>query len=84
MRRVEVEVVAKFDVNGKITPQTIKWEDGTIYEVDRVLQTKRTVAENVGGIGMRFTCLINGQQSYLFFADPRLDKKYHWFVEAKQ
>ncbi|NLZ45583.1 MAG: hypothetical protein GX896_02720 [Clostridiales bacterium] len=83
MRRVYVEVVAKFDPDGKITPLTITWEDGTVFQVDKVLERKNTVARKVGGIGLRFTCEICGQQSYLFYCDPTLDNTYHWFVEAK-
>ena len=36
-RKVYVEVTARFDVDGKITPLSLTWEDGTVFEIDKVL-----------------------------------------------
>ena len=32
IRKVYVEVTARFDVEGNITPLSVTWEDGTFYE----------------------------------------------------
>ena len=32
VRKVYVEVTARFDVDGNITPLSVTWEDGTVYE----------------------------------------------------
>ncbi len=77
-RKVFVEVTARFDAEGKITPLSILWEDGTAYEIDRVLDIRRAASLKAGGIGIRYTVRINGKQSYLFYEEPR------WFVEAKE
>ena len=78
IRKVYVEVTARFDVEGNITPRPVTWEDGTIYEIDKVLDKRRAASLKAGGIGMRYTCRILNQESLLFYEEPR------WFVEAKR
>ena len=77
IRKVYVEVTAKFDTEGNITPLSVTWEDGTVYTIDKVVDKRRATSLKAGGIGMRYTCRILGQESYLFYEEPR------WFVEAK-
>lgn len=76
-RKVYVDVTVKYDVAGHIWPLSIDWEDGRIYEVDRVLDVCRAASLKVGGQGTRYTCRIRGQQTYLFVDENR------WYVEAK-
>ena len=78
VRKVYVEVTAKFDTEGNITPLSVTWEDGMVYEIDRILDRRRAASLKAGGIGMRYTCRILGQRSYLYYEDPR------WFVEGKR
>ena len=77
-RKVYVEVTAKFDTEGNITPLSVTWEDGTVYEIDRILDKRRAASLKAVGIGMRYTCRILGQRSYLYYEEPR------WFVEGKR
>ena len=53
VRKVYVEVTAKFDTEGNITPLSVTWEDGTVYEIDRILDKRRAASIKAGGIGMR-------------------------------
>ena len=76
-RKVFVAVTACFDANGNITPLSIVWENGRVYEIDKVMDIRRAASLKAGGIGLRFTCRIMGKETYLFFEDPR------WFMEAK-
>lgn len=62
---------------GRMVPLSVTWEDGRVFPVDRVLEVRRAASYKAGGQGMRYTCRIKGQQTYLFFEDPR------WFVERK-
>ncbi len=78
VRKVYVEVTAKFDTEGNITPLSVTWEDGTVYEIDRILDKRRAASLKAEGIGMRYTCRILGQRSYLYYEEPR------WFVEGKR
>ena len=34
--KVYVDVEASFDCDGLMLPRAIKWEDGSVYEIDRV------------------------------------------------
>lgn len=72
-----MEIAARFDTEGNITPLSLRWEDGTVYEIDRVTGLRRAASLKAGGMGMRYTVLINGKQRYLFYEEPR------WFVEAE-
>ncbi len=76
-RKVFVEVTAKFDTEGRIIPLSLLWEDGTLYEINRVLDVRRAASLKAGGMGIRYTVSIGGRQSYLYFEEPK------WFVEAK-
>ncbi len=72
-----VEVTAAFSPHGGVIPLSVKWQDGTVYEIDRVLDVRRAAALKAGGCGVRYTCRIRGRQTYLFLEEDR------WFVEAK-
>lgn len=74
--KIYVEVIAKFDIDGNITPLSIRWEDGTIYEIDRTLGVHRRASLRAGGAGMRYTCIIRRQKRYLYLENSR------WFVEG--
>ena len=76
-RKVFVEVYAHFGADGKITPNSIVWEDGRIYEIDKILDVCRAASIKVGGTGFRYLCKIKGKITYLFYEEPK------WFVEAK-
>ncbi len=76
-RKVFVEVTARFDREGKVIPLSIRWEDGTVFEIDRVLDARRAASLKAGGQGMRYTVRIRGRETYLFYEDP------NWFVEGK-
>ena len=77
-RKVYVKVYAEFTEDGLLRPKTLTWEDGTTFEIDRIIEQRRAVSLKAGGVGIRYTCLINGHQSYLFY-----EENYRWFVEAR-
>ena len=84
--KVYVAVKVDFRDDGIMLPREITWEDGTKYEVDRVLDIRQAPAMKAGGQGDRYTVKIRGQQSYLFF--ERITQKYgnnigRWFVERR-
>lgn len=56
IRKVYVKVTVKFDKKRNITPLSVIWEDGTIYEIDKVVDKRRAASLKAGGIGMRYTC----------------------------
>lgn len=75
-RKVYVEVAATFTPEGTIIPQHIRWENGTIFIIDRVLDIRHAAATKAGGCGLRYTIRIGSRQTYLFLDEDR------WFVET--
>ena len=81
-----VEVSVSFDEDGRMTPRELIWEDGTRFEIDRILDVRPAPARRGGGYGDRYTIRIGAQQSYLFFErSPALSGAQlgRWFVERK-
>lgn len=76
-RKVYVSVVVRINEAGQVRPLSIEYEDGRIYEVDRLIDCKRAASTKVGGCGIRYTCRIRGKETFLFEDENR------WFVEAK-
>ena len=72
-----VKVVSVTDEDGCITPVSIEWEDGRVYEIDRILDRRQAASLKVGGTGMRYLVRIGHAKTYLFHEGPR------WYVEAK-
>lgn len=72
-----VDVLAKFDCTGNVIPMRIKWEDGRIFLIDNVIDIRRAASIKGGGLGIRYTVVINGKQTYIWRDDDT------WFVERK-
>lgn len=78
IRKVYVEVLTKYEKDGRILPVSVTWEDGTKYQIDRVTDIRRAASLKAGGAGIRYTCKIQNQETYLFLEENR------WFVEGKK
>ena len=84
--KVYVAVRAEFKEDGLMLPRELTWEDGEKYAIDRVLDIRQAPALKAGGQGDRYTILVNGKQSYLFFErSTNLTGNVigRWFVERK-
>lgn len=84
--KVYVPVDVEFREDGTMFPRIIVWEDGTKYEIDRVTDIRQAAAMRAGGQGDRYTVMIDGKQSYLFFersASLTGNNIGRWFVERK-
>lgn len=84
--KVYVAVAAEFDSYGRLVPTSITWEDGSKYKIDRVTDICQAAAMKAGGQGDRYTVIINGHQSYLFFersASLIGSNIGRWFVERR-
>lgn len=66
------------DQEGVFHPRYIRWENGLIFQIDRILYKCRASSKKVVGGGIRYTVLIRGRESYLFQEGSK------WFVEAKE
>lgn len=76
--KVYVDVTARFSKDGRLTPTSVTWTDGHVYEIQRVKDIRRAASLKAGGVGIRYTCVIDGRESYLFYEDNNM-----WFVEGK-
>ena len=73
--KIYLKVNADFDVNGKIVPRSIEWEDGRVFAIDRVLDVRRAASLKAGGVGLRYICRIRGRTVALFNDENK------WFME---
>lgn len=76
-RKAYVCVNLDVDEEGAVHPRLIRWNNGRIFEIERVKYKCRASSEKVGGGGIRYTVIIKGHESFLFQEGNR------WFVEAK-
>ena len=73
--KINLEVNADFDLDGNIRPRAITWEDGRVYEIDRVLDVRMAASLKAGGVGIRYICRIRGREVKLF------NEEGHWYME---
>ncbi len=84
--KVYVDVDVSIRQDGYMTPKSLVWEDGTRYFIDKVTDIRQAAAMKAGGQGDRYTIIIDGKQSYLFFersANLSGNVIGRWFVERK-
>lgn len=71
-----VEVDVRFSTEGRLRPLQIIFDKGQVYKIDKIKDICRRAAD-VGGVGDRYICMIQGKERELWFEDGR------WFVAAK-
>ena len=77
MEKRYVPVVVRIDETGKKEPQVIEFEDRK-YRIDRILDRGPAACRSVGGVGVKYTCVVLGRVTELW------EEKDQWFVVAKQ
>ena len=73
--KINLQVNADFDLDGNVHPKAIIWEDGRVFDIDRILDAQMAPALVAGGLGMRYICRIRGRTVKLF------NDEGHWFIE---
>lgn len=84
--KVYVAVKADFTEDGTMLPRIIIWEDGEEFEIDRITDIRQAAAMKAGGQGDRYTIMVRGKQSYLFFersTNLTGNNIGRWFVERR-
>ena len=76
--KVYVDVNATFTKDGRLLPRSFIWTDGHVYEIQRVTDVRRAARLKAGGAGMRYTCIVDGRESHLFYEDNNM-----WFMEGR-
>ena len=74
MRKVPVGVLAQFDADGRLLPVSVTWENGRVYNIDRVLDMRISRANHAN---RRYDVVIHTQQAYLYRTGDR------WYMEAE-
>lgn len=64
-KKVYVEVRARHLTDGTCRPESIKFENDEVFEIDRVKYCCRAASTKVGGTGLRYTVMICGKETYL-------------------
>ena len=70
--KIYVDVNATFTKDGMLLPKSFVWED----EISKVKDIRRAASLKAGGVGMRYTCVVDGKEVYLFYEDNNM-----WFME---
>lgn len=81
-----VAVEVEHTIDGEMHPRSITWEDGCHYQIDCVKDIRPSYAAKAGGQGDRYTILVNGIETYLFFErSTNLSGNIigRWFVERR-
>ena len=52
---------------------------GHVYEIQKVTDVRRAASLKAGGSGIRYTCIVDGKESHLFYEDNNM-----WFMEERQ
>ena len=84
--KVYVKVASITEVDGRIIPKCLYWEDGQKYKIDKISDVKEAASMKAGGCGVRYTIRVNGKETYLFFernASVTGNNIGRWFVERK-
>ena len=76
--KIYVDVNATFSKDGRLIPKSFIWMDGHVYEIQRVKNVCRAASLKVGGVGMRYTCIVDERESHLYYEDNNM-----WFLEGK-
>ncbi len=85
--KVYVDVTAEIKKEGTMLPQVITWETGERFTIDKVTEIRQAAAMKAGGQGDRYTVVIGGSKSYLFFernASLSGNNIGRWFVERRK
>lgn len=89
MSKVYVKVTAEYDEDGFVTPLAIYWEDGTRFDVDRVLDVRNAASLKAGGYGERYRVRLSNETHHIYgkvrdLYYERGLKPERWFVEGKE
>ena len=86
-RKQYVPVRVDFLEDGYMVPYALLWTDGREYSIDRVTDVRNAPALKAGGMGVRYTVEVCGQERFLFFehnANYRSERPGRWFLEVKK
>ena len=72
-----VDMIVRYYPDGTIKPMAIWWDEGVVYEIDKIVDVRPCASLKAGGAGIRYSCMIQGHEKYIWLEESR------WFVEAR-
>ena len=75
MAKINLAVNVRHEICGTLVPISIIWEDGRVFEIDRLLEVRAATSLKAGGVGVRYLCRISNKMVALFNEESR------WFIE---
>lgn len=72
-----VDMIVRYFPDGTIVPLAVWWAEGELFQIDKVIDYRPCASLKAGGAGIRYTCMIQGREKYVWLEENR------WFVEAK-
>ena len=82
--KVYVNVMAEFTNDGRLLPRSFIWKDGHVYEIQKVTDVRRAASLKAGGAGIRYTCIVDGKESHLFYGLWRRDSFLMVLYQSKR
>ena len=67
--------------DGRIFPISFVWEDGSRYNIERIIEVCHAASLKAGGAGIRYTVRTSNCDSYMFLEGDSGSHK--WFMERK-
>lgn len=62
-------MVVRYYPDGTITPLAIWWENGVIFQIDKIVDVRPCASLKAGGAGIRYTCIIQGHEKYIWLEE---------------
>lgn len=66
-QRIYIRVIGLFETSGVLTPKKIEVPGEGVFKIEQVLGMRTLKSTKTGGVGFRYTIVINGRWSYLYF-----------------
>jgi len=79
IRKVYVNVLAEHLTDGRCRPDSVRFESGQKFTIDRTRFCCRAASTRSGGSGIRYTVVIQGREVFLY--DEENGK---WFIEVRE
>ncbi|MCR5544715.1 MAG: hypothetical protein K6F55_11280 [Eubacterium sp.] len=77
--KLYVDVNVEFTKDGSLIPKSIRWDDETVYEIEKITDIRRAASLVAGASGVRYTVYVEGYEGHLYYGD-----NHRWFVELKE
>ena len=79
--KVYVDVNEDHMADGRIFPRSFVWDDGSCYEIDKIIDICPAASLKAGGAGLRYTVRVRNRETFMFLEeDHGVDR---WFMERR-